>query len=98
MLAERGLPSGDLDGWAVEPKLDDGWRVTLRPTQWSGGAAARARRGHVVTESLPGGVNPGRRRPPGGDRARRRRPAGCRRRQRRLIAVAAPEFRDRLAV
>jgi len=44
------------------------------------------------------GVNPGRRRPPGGDRARRGRPAGCRRRRRRLIAVAAPEFRDRLAV
>ena len=28
MLADRGLPSGDLGCWAVEPKLD-GWRVTV---------------------------------------------------------------------
>jgi ATP-dependent DNA ligase len=28
MLAQPGLPTGGLDGWAVEPKLD-GWRVLV---------------------------------------------------------------------
>lgn len=51
MLADRGLPSGSLDGWAVEPKLD-GWRVTVAVN--AGRVVARTRRGHVVTDSIPG--------------------------------------------
>jgi hypothetical protein len=54
MLADRGLPSGDLCGWAAEPKLD-GWRVTvLAHPGLPGGVVVRTRRGHVITESLPG--------------------------------------------
>lgn len=54
MLADRGLPSGDLRGWAAEPKLD-GWRVTvLADPGRPGGVVVRTRRGHVITESVPG--------------------------------------------
>jgi bifunctional non-homologous end joining protein LigD len=54
MLADRGLPRGDLTGWAAEPKLD-GWRVIVtvdptRPTPLS----VRTRRGHPITDQLPG--------------------------------------------
>ena len=54
MLADRGLPSGDLGCWAVEPKLD-GWRVTvLADPSLPGGVIVRTRRGHVITGSVPG--------------------------------------------
>ena len=54
MLADRGLPSGDLGCWAVEPKLD-GWRVTvLADPSLPGGVVVRTRRGHVITGSVPG--------------------------------------------
>lgn len=54
MLADRGLPSGELHGWAVEPKLD-GWRVTvLADPGLPGGAVVRTRRRHDITGSLPG--------------------------------------------
>src|SRR5687767_15064265 len=54
MLADRGIPSGDLRGWAVEPKLD-GWRVTvLADPGLPGGVVVRTRRGHTITGSVPG--------------------------------------------
>jgi ATP-dependent DNA ligase len=54
MLADRGLPSGDLGGWAAEPKLD-GWRVTvLADPGLPGGVVVRTRRGHSITGSVPG--------------------------------------------
>jgi bifunctional non-homologous end joining protein LigD len=54
MLADRGLPSGDLGCWAVEPKLD-GWRVTvLADPGLPGGVVVRTRRGHTITGSVPG--------------------------------------------
>jgi bifunctional non-homologous end joining protein LigD len=54
MLADRGLPSGDLGCWAVEPKLD-GWRVTvLADPGLPGGVVVRTRRGHAITASVPG--------------------------------------------
>jgi ATP-dependent DNA ligase len=42
MLADRGLPRGDLAGWAAEPKLD-GWRavVVVDPTPSSGANGSR---------------------------------------------------------
>ena len=43
MLAGRGLPAGDLDGWAVEPKLD-GWRCIV--TLDRGTLGVRTRSGH----------------------------------------------------
>lgn len=54
MLADRGLPRGDLAGWAAEPKLD-GWRVIVtvdgaRPA----GVTVRTRRGHAITAHVPG--------------------------------------------
>jgi len=54
MLAESGLPRGDLAGWAAEPKLD-GWRVlvTVDPAL-PGGVAVRTRRGHLITDQVPG--------------------------------------------
>jgi len=52
MLAQRGLPTGDVTGWAVEPKLD-GWRVTVAvDPDLPGGVVVRTRRGHAVT--VPG--------------------------------------------
>jgi bifunctional non-homologous end joining protein LigD len=51
MLADRGMPSGGLEGWAVEPKLD-GWRVTV--AVHAGRVTVRTRRGHVITGSVPG--------------------------------------------
>ena len=51
MLADRGLPRGNLAGWAAEPKLD-GWRVAVTLTQ--GRVNVRTRRGHDVTDRLPG--------------------------------------------
>lgn len=50
MLAERGLPDGDLDAWAVEPKLD-GWRV--RVTVADGRLVVRSRPGRDITGSVP---------------------------------------------
>jgi bifunctional non-homologous end joining protein LigD len=54
MLADRGLPRGDLAGWAAEPKLD-GWRaiVVVDPAR-PGGVCVRTRRGHGITDSVPG--------------------------------------------
>jgi bifunctional non-homologous end joining protein LigD len=54
MLADRGLPRGDLAGWAAEPKLD-GWRaiVTVDPAL-PGGVVVRTRRGHAITDSVAG--------------------------------------------
>jgi bifunctional non-homologous end joining protein LigD len=54
MLADRGLPRGDLAGWAAEPKLD-GWRVivTVDPGLPCG-VAVRTRRGHSITDQVPG--------------------------------------------
>jgi bifunctional non-homologous end joining protein LigD len=48
MLVQPGLPTGGLDGWAVEPKLD-GWRVlvTVDP-QLPDGVAIRTGRGHPI--------------------------------------------------
>jgi bifunctional non-homologous end joining protein LigD len=51
MLAERGLPAGSLDYWAVEPKLD-GWRATVLVDD--GKVVVRTRRGHTITEMIPG--------------------------------------------
>jgi hypothetical protein len=51
MLAERGLPTGSLDRWAVEPKLD-GWRVTVLAAD--GRVVVRTRRGHTITEMIAG--------------------------------------------
>lgn len=54
MLAARGVPAGSLDGWAVEPKLD-GWRVTVAVDPGlPGGVAVRTRRGHRITDMVPG--------------------------------------------
>ena len=54
MLADLGIPSGDLRGWAAEPKLD-GWRVTvLADSGLPGGVVVRTRRGHIITGSVPG--------------------------------------------
>ena len=54
MLADRGLPRGELGGWAAEPKLD-GWRVlvTVDPAL-PGGVVVRTRRGHPITDRLAG--------------------------------------------
>jgi ATP-dependent DNA ligase len=54
MLADRGLPRGDLAGWAAEPKLD-GWRamVVVDPSL-PGGVVVRTRRGHGITSAVPG--------------------------------------------
>jgi len=53
MLADRGLPRGDLAGWAAEPKLD-GWRamVVVDPSL-PGGVVVRTRRGHGITSAVP---------------------------------------------
>jgi hypothetical protein len=53
-LADRGLPRGPLSGWAAEPNLD-GWRVlvTVDP-DLPGGVVVRTRRGHPITDRLPG--------------------------------------------
>jgi ATP-dependent DNA ligase len=54
MLADRGVPSGSLAGWAVEPKLD-GWRVTVAvDPALPGGVSVRTRRGHRITDMIPG--------------------------------------------
>jgi hypothetical protein len=50
MLAERGLPTGSLDYWAVEPKLD-GWRATVVVDD---GRVVGTRRGHAITEMVAG--------------------------------------------
>lgn len=50
MLAERGLPKGSLDRWAVKPKLD-GWRVTVLVDER---VVVRTRRGHAITDTAPG--------------------------------------------
>jgi bifunctional non-homologous end joining protein LigD len=54
MLADRGLPRGDLAGWAAEPKLD-GWRaiVVVDPGR-PDGISVRTRRGHAITSAVPG--------------------------------------------
>jgi len=54
MLADRGLPGGDLAGWAAEPKLD-GWRaiVAVDPSL-PDGISVRTRRGHAITSAVPG--------------------------------------------
>jgi ATP-dependent DNA ligase len=51
MLADRGLPRGDLSGWAVEPKLD-GWRVRVLVSPPSG-LHVLTRGGMDVTERVP---------------------------------------------
>ncbi len=51
MLADRGLPSGCLDGWAVEPKLD-GWRVRVLVSPPSG-LQVLTRGGMDITERIP---------------------------------------------
>lgn len=54
MLADRGLPRGDLAGWAAEPKLD-GWRaIVVVDPALAGGVTVRTRRGHPITSSVPG--------------------------------------------
>ena len=54
MLADHGLPRSDLAGWAAEPKLD-GWRVVVIVDPRLGGSVkARTRRGHPITDQLPG--------------------------------------------
>ena len=54
MLADRGLPRGDLAGWAAEPKLD-GWRaVVVVDPSLPGGVIVRTRRGHGITSAVPG--------------------------------------------
>ena len=54
MLADRGLPRGDLAGWAAEPKLD-GWRVmVVVDPGLPGRVALRTRRGHGITSAVPG--------------------------------------------
>lgn len=47
MLADRGLPKGSLDYWAVEPKLD-GWRATVLVDE--GGVVVRTRRGRAIND------------------------------------------------
>jgi len=51
MLAERGQPTGSLDRWAAEWKLD-GWRCTAAVRD--GRVTVRTRRGHDITDRLPG--------------------------------------------
>jgi bifunctional non-homologous end joining protein LigD len=54
MLADRGLPRGDLAGWAAEPKLD-GWRaIVVADPALPGGVTVRTRRGHAITSAVPG--------------------------------------------
>jgi bifunctional non-homologous end joining protein LigD len=55
MLADRGLPRrGDLAGWAAEPKLD-GWRaIVVVDPALPGGVSVRTRRGHTITDQVPG--------------------------------------------
>lgn len=54
MLADRGLPPGDLAGWAAEPKLD-GWRaIVVADPAVPGGVSVRTRRGHAITSAVPG--------------------------------------------
>jgi len=54
MLADRGLPRGDLAGWAAEPKLD-GWRVIVTVDgMLPDGVTVRTRRGHPITDQVPG--------------------------------------------
>ncbi len=50
MLAATGLPASNLEGWAVEPKID-GWRC--RTTVDNGTLIIRTRRGRVITEFVP---------------------------------------------
>src|SRR5439155_17300401 len=53
-LADRGLPQGDLAGWAAEPKLD-GWRaIVVVDPALPVGVSVRTRRGHPITSSVPG--------------------------------------------
>jgi ATP dependent DNA ligase-like protein len=53
MLADRGLPRGDLVGWAAEPKLD-GWRAVVVDQARPDGVVVRTRRGHGITSAVPG--------------------------------------------
>jgi bifunctional non-homologous end joining protein LigD len=54
MLADPGLPRGDLNGWAAEPKLD-GWRAIVVVDQaLPAGVSVRTRRGHAITTAVPG--------------------------------------------
>jgi bifunctional non-homologous end joining protein LigD len=54
MLADRGLPRGDLAGWAAEPKLD-GWRaIVVVDPGLPDGISVRTRRGHAITSAVPG--------------------------------------------
>jgi bifunctional non-homologous end joining protein LigD len=54
MLADRGLPGGDLAGWAAEPKLD-GWRaVVVVDPALPGRLSVRTRRGYDITAAVPG--------------------------------------------
>ena len=50
MLAATGLPTVDLDHWAVEPKID-GWRC--QATVEDGRLAIRTRRGRLNTDLVP---------------------------------------------
>src|SRR2546430_16206219 len=53
MLADRGLPRGDLAGWAAEENLD-GWRViVVVDPALSAGVSGRTRRGHAITDRVP---------------------------------------------
>jgi bifunctional non-homologous end joining protein LigD len=54
MLADRGLPAGGFDSWAVEPKLD-GWRVmVLVDPALPKGVAVRTRRAVASPTRCPG--------------------------------------------
>ena len=54
MLAERGVPRGDLASWAAEPKLD-GWRaIVVVDPSLPDGISVRTRRGHAITSAVPG--------------------------------------------
>jgi bifunctional non-homologous end joining protein LigD len=50
MLASSGRPSGSLDRWAAEMKVD-GWRAIVTVT--GGSVQVRTRRGKDVTEAVP---------------------------------------------
>ena len=53
MLARSGYPSGPLDEWAVEPKLD-GWRARLLiDPSLRDGFVVRTRRGVNITAAVP---------------------------------------------
>jgi bifunctional non-homologous end joining protein LigD len=54
MLADTGLPRGDLGAWAAEPKLD-GWRaIVVVDPELPAGVSVRTRRGHAITTAVPG--------------------------------------------